>query len=322
MNDTHNANFLKASIFITGAVVAYYSGTLTYQFMSDLSPTLGKIGILFEFIKFFLPMIVLYAFKADKRMRGYVLSSIGLLLIAMSFTASFIAVDTGFDKNRKESAEFLAINQRIEMLSTQAKRVTEQAAGLPVNYITKRERLNDKAASIENDIASLIDTRASLTTDSIADQFGKQIAVAAAVIIELLTIATTIALSLLSTNKETAAPVKPVVKQTKKLKETKMKKLLIGAGLLAATSSPAMAVNAERFNLAVCVDASFVHGYNSYNAMKTVWTNKYDHLPTFEMDAYEFQGRGFRKQQMMTTGKSRDQVRKENYADRNCARFL
>ncbi|PHS22038.1 MAG: hypothetical protein COA84_14250 [Robiginitomaculum sp.] len=205
--------------------------------MAGLSPTLGKIGVLFEFIKFFLPMVALYAFQTNKNIRGLVLTCIGLLLVAMSFTASFIAVDAGFDENRKESAEFLAINHRIELLSDQAKRVTEQADLLPVNYITKREKLNNQSISIENDIALLIGDRASLTTDSLADQFGEQIAIAAAIIIELLTIATTIALSLLDN-------VKPIAKeQTKKSKDTKMKKLLIATGLVALTSSPAMAAD-------------------------------------------------------------------------------
>ncbi|EDM66178.1 hypothetical protein PE36_00235 [Moritella sp. PE36] len=206
MNNTHNTNFLKALIFITGAAVAYYSATLTYQFMSSLSPTLGKIGVLFEFIKFFLPMVALYAFKTNKNIRGYALSSIGLMLVAMSFTASFIAVDAGFDENRKQSAEFLAINQQIDLLTVQAYEIRSQARSLPFDYITKRSQLNDQAVNIENNISELIGDRASLKTDSIADLYGEYIAIASAVIIELLTVSTTIAISLLSSSVPNVTP--------------------------------------------------------------------------------------------------------------------
>jgi len=120
------------------------------------------------------------------------------LLVAMSFTASYIAVDNGFDESRKQSAEFLAINAKIEILSDQVKRVTDQVNALPLNYITKREQLSNQIISIENNIASLIDSRVSLKTDSLASKFGKYIAIAAALIIELLTVSTTIAISLLS----------------------------------------------------------------------------------------------------------------------------
>ena len=197
-NNTHHKDLLKALIFITGAAVAFYSATLTYQFMSGLSPTLGSIGILFEVVKFFLPMIALFAFKTGAVLRGYLLSAIGLMLVAMSFTASFIAVDAGFDDNRKQSAEFLALNQKIDLLSVQASEIRNQANALPFDDITKRSQLNDQAVSIENNMASLIGDRASLRAGSIADQFGKYIAIAAAVIIELLTVSTTVAISLLS----------------------------------------------------------------------------------------------------------------------------
>lgn len=202
-NNTHHKDLLKALIFITGAAVAFYSATLTYQFMAGLSPTLGSIGILFEVVKFFLPMIALYAFKTGAVLRGYLLSAIGLMLIAMSFTASFIAVDNGFDNDRKQSAEFIALNQKIEILKSQAYELRKQSNALPFDYITKRSQLNDQAVSIENNMASLIGDRASLKTDSVADKFGKYIAIAAAVIIELLTVSTTIAISLLSSSKTT-----------------------------------------------------------------------------------------------------------------------
>jgi len=92
--------------------------------------------------------------------------------------------------------------------------------------------------------------------------------------------------------------------------------------LLAAISTNATAQNADRMNMAVCLDASFVKGFAVFNEFMEEWKKEVSHLSALDAEKYEFAGRDFRKDQMLATGNDRNTQREENWNSRNCKRFL
>ncbi|WP_146155090.1 hypothetical protein [Photobacterium lipolyticum] len=101
-----------------------------------------------------------------------------------------------------------------------------------------------------------------------------------------------------------------------------MKLLKLSLLSLSLISSSAFAFNAERLNLAICLDASFSQGRATYNKIYSQWESDTSHLTQETADSYQFKGRDFRKIQMVESGLDRKAQRKLNWEQRNCSKFI
>ncbi|KJG00105.1 hypothetical protein [Photobacterium angustum] len=208
-------NITKITAASTAAACALLSGVLTFQFMSDIAVILGLMGICLEIAKFILPHLAHSLWQSKSYIKSLALSSVLLVLVALSFAASVYSVNTATNTAHKQSDQYAALTIQIEQAQAQVSHLTK------INHITK-------SAQIAATIPSLISQRAKLRGDTLLDTHGQLIAIVVAGAIELVSLA--LALALFSSKTAEDAPrqkhdqgqdkeeAKPVLAQDSKIR--------------------------------------------------------------------------------------------------------
>ncbi|MCX8941287.1 hypothetical protein [Vibrio parahaemolyticus] len=177
-------NICRFFIIAVGVSISAASGYLTFQFLDPMSHSLGVVGILMEVVKFGAPILAGISFSKRLYVRFSVLSIVTLALCSVSFLASYAAVQNGFTADVKNSSEYSSLSQQIEL-----KR--QVMASMPSKWITKR-------AAAADELAELIKEQANVSPVSGVYAYQREISLAIALIVELLGVATAVALSVMS----------------------------------------------------------------------------------------------------------------------------
>lgn len=180
---------------------------LTYQFTYGLGlqagmfPLLfGIIGITVDITKTFAPALALHLYKESK-FTSFSLWVLASLLIGISGLASVSALEKSVSGATFDSREYKNIERRITVLSDEVSSLTTLSkTQLSANQITKSSQTQNLISKKSTEINNLISQQSNLKPDSLLTKYGSELTVGISVILELISIIVTLALSKLRLN--------------------------------------------------------------------------------------------------------------------------
>lgn len=206
---------IRIPALIISISVALLSGYLTFMFMSNLgessglSGVYGLAGVIMDASKCLLPFGVIATYRSGREMQSILLGSVTGLLIIVSFYASVSAFDVGRDEQRKNTSEYIAVTEQIEILKNASSEIRKDLESLPSDYKKVRREESEKARAIDERVTILIGQRAKIKTESATKKYLTEITVIAAGALEIIGVCMAIILSCFSrqvVTKKVSAP--------------------------------------------------------------------------------------------------------------------
>lgn len=185
-------------------VASAVSITLTGMFAYELGSAIGSgpivmvfvvIGILLDVTKIFTPTLA-YKSASTSIPLSLALTALTVLLIFISFFASYSAFEQSIAKHENQSSEYLAISNQIAMFERELRSVSDLSdRQKKVTQLSKADVNLVKVSSLTEKLANLYERRLSINKDSVVAKWGNELILLISAVLEIITLVSAMTLA-------------------------------------------------------------------------------------------------------------------------------
>ncbi|EJG1787378.1 hypothetical protein BS059_RS22455 [Vibrio parahaemolyticus] len=169
------------------------SATLTTQLMIQISAetgdkcTLPTLGVFLDLLKSISPLIIIFLWSQGRKWSAFFAAVLALLLTALSFSASFSALNNGVTAAQKNSHEYQLLQRQIDDYQIQIDMKLDLAKQFAsFDRVTKANANADEANELLANVSELRAQQADLgASDSYFAKYGRYVALFASGCLEL-----------------------------------------------------------------------------------------------------------------------------------------
>ncbi|MDF4597961.1 hypothetical protein P3552_21935 [Vibrio parahaemolyticus] len=169
------------------------SATLTTQLMIQISAetgdkcTLPTLGVFLDLLKSISPLIIIFLWSQGRKWSAFFAAVLALLLTALSFSASFSALNNGVTAAQKNSHEYQLLQRQIDDYQIQIDMKLDLAKQFAsFDRVTKANANTDEANELLAKVSELRAQQADLgASDSYFAKYGRYVALFASGCLEL-----------------------------------------------------------------------------------------------------------------------------------------
>ncbi|MGR5269763.1 hypothetical protein ACPV5R_18645 [Vibrio astriarenae] len=192
MNNNTYLSLLAKLILIVCALISLH---LTYEFTTSLAAASGAsiavfaaIGLALDLTKTVSPLM---AARVIGKSQGTALAlgALTVSLIAISGLASYSALESGIESANQNSREYKSIESQIVALQTEISGLNELAAlQQDANQLTRSDATRKTISDKNSELSALLNSQLSVSGDNIVTQFGVQISLSIAALLEIVSL--------------------------------------------------------------------------------------------------------------------------------------